>query len=163
MDDPTGWVDSSARMADSLGCSYGLAATAQRRRLRMTGASLHVRSGARFGSEDSCYGLEASRQFGSLQTTIWQEVLRPTSSLKISSLRRGLQRQYLNILTDMVLGRTTAPEDARTIAWYELKQLRATLDPVLAQTDKLDISTTAHLEEVSDRITKVLEAQILTR
>jgi hypothetical protein len=98
--------------------------------------------------------------FTSLQTAIWQEVLQPKGTLHLSSLRRGLQREYLNQLTDMVLRRSGVPEDGRTLAWYSLKQLRGSLDDALRRGGDMDLATRAHLEETRDRILKTLDAQL---
>jgi hypothetical protein len=98
-----------------------------------------------------------------LQTTIWREVLQPPERLQLSSLRRGLQRVYLDTMTRIVLRQVTVPDDARTLAWYNLKQLYTSVDGVLGRKDKLDISTRAHLEETRDRIAKTLNAQLQTQ
>ena len=101
--------------------------------------------------------------FDTLQTAVWREVLQPEGTLKLSSLRRGLQREYLKTLTAMVLRTTNAPDDARTLAWYELKQLAAVLDHVLKHQGKeADTETRAHLEETRDRIAKTLNAELQT-
>jgi len=98
--------------------------------------------------------------FDTLQSGIWTEVLKPKSkSIKISSLRRGLQRQYLDILTAMVLRKQSVPEDARTLAWYKLRQLNEKLDRVRSD----DEYTQAHLLETRDRISKVLNAPLQGR
>ncbi|MBK1989800.1 zinc-dependent metalloprotease [Sphaerospermopsis aphanizomenoides BCCUSP55] len=94
--------------------------------------------------------------FGSLQTGIWTEVLQPKGKLKISSLRRGLQRQYVNFLSAMVLRKVDVPEDARTLAWYKLKQLNSQLQRVNSD----DEYTKAHLLETRDRIEKALNAPL---
>ncbi|MCC5644408.1 zinc-dependent metalloprotease [Nostoc sp. CHAB 5824] len=135
--------------------------------------------------------------FDTLQTGIWTEVFAPGEPKPISSIRRSLQREYLNILLEMMLGTTDTPEDARTLAWYELRQLQKAIDvrlkqlskqrvggvlPVLLQQrsklravsplreatanlegESLDISTLAHLEASGDRITKALNAQLLSK
>ncbi|MFM6007664.1 MAG: hypothetical protein ACKPA7_27895, partial [Sphaerospermopsis kisseleviana] len=76
--------------------------------------------------------------------------------LEISSLRRGLQRQYVNFLTAMVLRKVDVPEDARTLAWYKLKQL----DHQLKRVRSDDEYTKAHLLETRDRIEKALNAPL---
>ncbi|MFM6108568.1 MAG: zinc-dependent metalloprotease, partial [Sphaerospermopsis kisseleviana] len=81
--------------------------------------------------------------FNTLQDGIWTEVLQPKGKLEISSLRRGLQRQYVNFLTAMVLRKVDVPEDARTLAWYKLKQL----DHQLKRVRSNDEYTKAHLLE----------------
>ena len=95
--------------------------------------------------------------FGTLDNGIWTEVIKPQDkSLKISSLRRGLQREYLNILSEMVLRKENVPEDARTLAWYKLKQLNNQLKRVSSR----DEYTQAHLLETRDRIEKILNAPL---
>ncbi|MCC5646195.1 zinc-dependent metalloprotease [Nostoc sp. CHAB 5824] len=95
--------------------------------------------------------------FDTLQSGIWTEVIKPKGQpMKIASLRRGLQRQYLDILTGMVLRKEYVPEDARTLAWYKLKQL----DEKLKGVNSEDEYTKAHLLETRDRIEKVLNAPL---
>jgi Met-zincin/Domain of unknown function (DUF5117)/Domain of unknown function (DUF5118) len=95
--------------------------------------------------------------FDTLQSGIWTEVIKPKDKpMKIASLRRGLQRQYLDILTAMVLRKEYVPEDARTLAWYKLKQL----DEKLKGVNSEDEYTKAHLLETRDRIEKVLNAPL---
>jgi hypothetical protein len=95
--------------------------------------------------------------FDTLQSGIWTEVIKPKAQpMKIASLRRGLQRQYLDILTAMVLRKEYVPEDARTLAWYKLKQL----DEKLKGVNSEDEYTKAHLLETRDRIEKVLNAPL---
>lgn len=94
--------------------------------------------------------------FNTLQMGIWTEVLQPKGKLEISSLRRGLQRQYVNFLTAMVLRKVDVPEDARTLAWYKLKQL----DHQLKRVRSDDEYTKAHLLETRDRIEKALNAPL---
>ncbi len=95
--------------------------------------------------------------FDTLQTGIWSEVLQPKGKLQISSLRRGLQREYLNLLMGMVLRKESAPEDARTLAWYKLKQLNNQLRRVNSE----DEYTQAFLLETRDRIEKTLNAPLV--
>jgi len=95
--------------------------------------------------------------FDTLQSGIWSEVLQPKGKLKISSLRRGLQREYLEILIGMVLRKEPVPEDARTLAWYKLKQLNNQLRRVNSE----DEYTKAFLLETRDRIEKTLNAPLV--
>ncbi|UKO96057.1 zinc-dependent metalloprotease [Nostoc sp. UHCC 0870] len=95
--------------------------------------------------------------FDTLQTGIWTEVLQPKGGkLKITSFRRGLQREYIDILIGMVLRREHVPEDARSLAWYKLKQL----NEKLPQMNTNDEYTKAHLLETRDRIEKALNAPL---
>ncbi|MGA9382830.1 MAG: zinc-dependent metalloprotease, partial [Phormidium sp.] len=102
--------------------------------------------------------------FDTLQNSIWTEIFGKEELISISSIRRSLQREYLEILLEMVLRKTDIPEDGRTLAWYELKQLQKAISAKLKKSgEQLDIYTTAHLEEVSDRITKTLNASLVSR
>jgi hypothetical protein len=112
--------------------------------------------------------------FNTLQTSIWQEILPADSNAKVaqrsegplhlSSLRRGLQRQHLAALSSLVLRQTDAPEDARSIAGYSLRQLREHLDRTLRRRDgQMDTYTRAHLEESRDRLIKTLDARLQTQ
>ncbi|MEH2329971.1 zinc-dependent metalloprotease [Nostoc sp.] len=151
--------------------------------------------------------------FDTLQTGIWTEVFAPGEPKPISSIRRSLQREHLNILLQMILGTTNTPEDGRTLAWYKLRQLQKAIDARLKQLgeqgiggvpslettalapaiaysfpaeryangeasyaqrlvernerhpdgESLDIYTLAHLEASGDRITKALNAQLLSK
>ncbi|MEH2168533.1 MAG: zinc-dependent metalloprotease [Nostoc sp.] len=102
--------------------------------------------------------------FDTLQTGIWTEIFAPGEPKPISSIRRSLQREHLNILLQMMLGTANTPEDGRTLAWYALRQLQKAIDVRLKQLgESLDIYTLAHLESSGDRITKALNAQLLSR
>ena len=78
----------------------------------------------------------------------------------ISSIRRNLQRVYLRNLAHLALGRTSAPEDAQTIAYAELSALKGRLDTLLERDIALDSYSRAHLQESSHRIEKVLDARM---
>ncbi|TAD97647.1 MAG: DUF5117 domain-containing protein [Oscillatoriales cyanobacterium] len=106
--------------------------------------------------------LKLPEVFDTLQQDIWQEVFHPKNKqMEISTFRRSLQREHLAILIGMVLRKTSVPEDARTLAWYELRQLREGLSKTIRSLDRsADAYTRAHLEETRDRISKVLNAQI---
>ena len=104
--------------------------------------------------------------FNTLQSSIWSEVLNTNSSsdrIKISIVRRGIQRQYMNLLIAISLREYDAPEDAQTVARYNMKQLRDTLTGALKKTDPKDIYTLAHLEETRDRLTKAIDAPLVGR
>lgn len=78
----------------------------------------------------------------------------------ISSLRRNLQRSYLERLSNLAMGRAGAPEDCQTIAYSELGGIEAKMRQLLKNNAKLDSYTRAHLQESADRIQKVLEAKL---
>ncbi|GET39245.1 zinc-dependent metalloprotease [Microseira wollei] len=99
--------------------------------------------------------------FNTLQAGIWTEL---EEMVKISSWRRALQREHLRLLINMVLRTESVPEDARTLAWSKLRQLRSESDRTLRKQGKnLDEYTIAHLAETRDRITKVLDAPLQSK
>ncbi len=78
----------------------------------------------------------------------------------ISSLRRSLQRNYLRKLSNMAMGRTSAPDDCQTIAYSDLASLESRIDQMLKSNVKLDSYSRAHLVESATRIRKVLDADL---
>jgi len=127
--------------------------------------------------------LTLAELYESLYQSIWSEMTTAEDSPPdITSLRRGLQRHHLNILSNLVLRRTFwdalsaqsfnefvatlstlgAPEDARVLARYQLRQIQNDISDTLSRyDDRLAVSTQAHLEDVRDRISRVLEAPLL--
>jgi hypothetical protein len=117
--------------------------------------------------------------FTTLQAGIWTELWQDQQPVKLTSLRRALQRQHMNLLMNMVL-RTNAletartfpdfivavrtdavPEDARSLAWYNLRELRDRISSTLnRQREEMDLATKAHLQESLDRIAKALDAPL---
>jgi hypothetical protein len=82
----------------------------------------------------------------------------------IHSLRRSLQRKYLERLANLALGNTSAPDDCQAVAYLELEALEARIRRVLSGKAQLDTYTKAHLTESAERIRKVREAKFqLTR
>ena len=74
----------------------------------------------------------------------------------ISSLRRNLQRNYLQRLARLALDRSSAPEDCKTLAFAELTDLKESIDVLLEDEPEIDRYSEAHLQETSSRIGKVL-------
>ncbi|MGB3559460.1 MAG: zinc-dependent metalloprotease, partial [Geitlerinemataceae cyanobacterium] len=102
--------------------------------------------------------------FETLHRSIWMEVLQAErEATPITSFRRSLQREHLNLLIQMVLGEAAVPEDARTLAWYQLNQLGDDIRVALRRRgDDMDTYTKAHLEETRDRLIKALDAEFQT-
>jgi hypothetical protein len=78
----------------------------------------------------------------------------------VSSLRRNLQRVYLRRLANLAMGKSDAPDDCQTIAYAELSGLKSKLEKLLDGDSALDSYTRAHFAETSDRIEKVLDANL---
>ncbi len=78
----------------------------------------------------------------------------------ISSLRRNLQSSMVDRLIGLSTSDRRMPRPIRTLAVHHLKQLNDTVAGVIADTGKgsLDGYTFAHLEDLTDRITKALNS-----
>jgi hypothetical protein len=80
----------------------------------------------------------------------------------ISSMRRNLQRSYLEELSKLALGSSAAPQDCQTVAYAELANLQQRIKSLLDNqpvSSKLDTYSRAHLQESAARIAKVLDAR----
>ena len=75
----------------------------------------------------------------------------------VGSLRRNLQRSYLERLSQLILNQSG---DASVVAAAELGQLRHSIDNLLDGKIELDVYSRSHLQDVSQRIGKVLDAGI---
>ena len=118
--------------------------------------------------------------FDSLSNSIWSEVpgnVDKATKIEISTIRRNLQRAYIQNLSAIVLGPQggslslsqlmsgsgsgSAPADARSLARMHLSQLSARLETTLnAKTVTMDAYTKAHLQEINQQIGKVLNASL---
>jgi hypothetical protein len=126
--------------------------------------------------------LTLAELFDTLGQFVWAEILNPAPEpASLSSLRRGLQRHHLNILTRLFLRNTGpdavptdlldylaietaagAPEDARLLARHQLRQIQTAVGNYANRFGhQLDTTTLAYLEDVGDRITRILEASII--
>lgn len=75
----------------------------------------------------------------------------------ISSLRRNLQRNYLKRVSELILNQ---PGDAAVVAAAEMTELRRNVDNLLAGKIELDVYSRSHLQDISHRIGKILDAGI---
>jgi hypothetical protein len=103
--------------------------------------------------------------FATLTGAIWSELGYPRSDGKLSvprsitSVRRDLQRLYLNSLIRMVVNPLPdTPEDARSLARMTLADLATQVDR--ARRMDLDTYTRAHLADSRERIAQALNAQM---
>ena len=80
----------------------------------------------------------------------------------ISSLRRNLQREYIDRLIDVAhptTGNAPASKTLATLARMYLTQVNGKIEKALkAEPDVLDPYTKAHLQDANNRITKALDA-----
>lgn len=107
-----------------------------------------------------------AEMFGTLTDSIFSELDSmddgeySNRSPAISSLRRNLQRDYLQRLSTLAMGNGFAPQDCQTIAYAELIDLQEKLEEALDKEVEFDAYTRAHLLESSRRIKKVLDAEL---
>ena len=99
--------------------------------------------------------------------SIWTEVGEAPSKKyttrmpMISSLRSNLQREHLDRLIDMAFvtnGFNSSSKPVKMLATMHLRSIKNHVDNALKSSDKLDAYTRAHLEEISTRVGKALDA-----
>jgi hypothetical protein len=122
--------------------------------------------------------LQMPELFRGLTDAIWSELPAgakkpdPKAKVAISTMRRTLQREYTTRLTRMVLGpphdffsffellfygyQRPVPADARALARQHLAEIDNRVNVGLAQ--DIDAMSKAHLQELHDKIDKVLKA-----
>ncbi len=119
--------------------------------------------------------LSLTELFDRLTQAIWGEWMAPADPLPASSLRRGLQRFHLDLLTQFLAPATSAPStvldwlaqetthaapaDARLMARHQLRQIQTALQTYHRHhAARLDSLSRAHLEDVTQRIDQALSA-----
>jgi hypothetical protein len=102
--------------------------------------------------------------------SIWSEVGEKatkrytTRKPMISSLRRNLQLEHLDRLIDMAFetnGFNSSAKPVKMLATMHLRSIKKHVDTTLESGDKLDAYTLSHLEEISSRVGKALDANYL--
>ena len=130
-------------------------------------AGIHWR-GRATGWKTSARTVGLPELFSSLTGAIWAEIgagakTRPVKPRNITSVRRDVQRLYLNSLIQMAVSPAAGtPEDARALARASLVGLGADIDRALAvPRPDLDAYTRAHLADARERIARALDAQMI--
>lgn len=95
----------------------------------------------------------ASDFLADVRRGIWSEL--SASSVAIDPYRRNLQRAYLDVMGDKINGRQPAAAEARALARGELRTLDAAARTALGRA--ADRATRAHLQDVRDRIARILD------
>lgn len=112
-----------------------------------------------FKTADGPATLTMAALFDSLGKSIWAEV---DAHQNVPTLRRQLQRAYLDLLSEIILRPTGHPEDARMLAWDQLKQLRTRLTQAQHVPDPhYDAYTRIHLADSRDKCDRLLNAGLL--
>jgi len=114
--------------------------------------------------------LTMAEVLGDVTDEVWSELDKPKASKRytarkpmVSSIRRNLQREHLDRLIDLALeseGYNAASMAVKTLATMHLRDLKDGVGSVLENASP-DPYTTAHLQEVSVRISKALEAEYI--
>jgi len=111
----------------------------------------------KFGSENV---MTIPEVMDALTESIWSEVWNAPGK-NISSLRRDLQRAYIDRMTVLITDApATTPADARSVARLTLSNLKMKIDRRLTPPFNFDAYSEAHLREVQTRIEKTLEAHL---
>ena len=102
-----------------------------------------------------------------LTQSVWNEVLSAGAPPKnIVAARRELQRLYVERLAQLAAPRDRVSEggaDLRSLARFQLLELRRRLQEREKASASLDSYTRAHLADVASRMTKVLDAAVIER
>lgn len=82
----------------------------------------------------------------------------------VSSLRRSLQREHLEMMLNIVLSEPGRmfPADAHSVARTTVKGLSQQIETTL-KSSNIDTATKAHLEQAQSRIEKALDAEFILR
>ncbi|RYG48679.1 DUF5117 domain-containing protein [bacterium] len=103
--------------------------------------------------------LSMAQMFKDTDANIWSELGNGT---EINELRRSLQRDHLNLMVSMALGRVSgAPSDARTLAFARLQSLEGRLK--LAIPAAKGEYGKAHLQESLAKVQRTLNASTIVQ
>lgn len=104
--------------------------------------------------------------FRALSDGIWTDLpSRDGKGVIPSDLRRNLQREHIQVLASLVLGKgaRNTPPDARSLARLHLNELAKKIDGALGNPAVAEDDTArAHLDECRERIRKVVNAGVQT-
>ena len=104
--------------------------------------------------------------YSRLTTSCWSEVQKAAAKKErlgeINSYRRNVQRWQVRLLGMIILGEYgSQPDDARALAWHELRAIKAIVERAGNYVKKeTSITTKSHLEETAARIDKMLAARL---
>jgi hypothetical protein len=94
--------------------------------------------------------------FDSVGSNIWSEL---EGKRSVNPLRRQLQRAHADLLIGMFVGPTSVPEDARSLAWDQLRKLKRRITS--ERTGHEDAYTRVHLDETVMKINRALDAKVV--
>lgn len=122
----------------------------------------------RLRSTGAAGALGMAEIFGRLTGAVWSEIEDPSSAPEISSFRRNLQRSHLQQLQTLLLndeietlgGAVSVPEDARSLARHEMREILSRVEGALASDASLGEIERAHLRETRARLERALKASV---
>ncbi len=95
--------------------------------------------------------------FASVRGSVWDEL---TTRQNVGPLHRSLQRAHLDALIMLLVSPAGGtPEDAKTLAWSELRKIKAQITAAQTAAKPYDAYTQAHLDESLMRISRALDAK----
>ncbi len=106
----------------------------------------------------------------SVTESIWSEVGEKTTKKyttrkpMISSLRRNLQREHLDRLISMSFatsGFNSSAKPVKMLSMMHLRSIKKHVDTTLESSGNLDAYSLAHLEEISHRVSKAIDASYM--
>ncbi|MCW5937757.1 MAG: zinc-dependent metalloprotease [Fimbriimonadaceae bacterium] len=99
--------------------------------------------------------LSLAEIFQTVDSAVWSEV---AGRRQVTQIRRDLQRNHVDLLmTFMLRPQSGLPNDARTLAWDNLRTLAGKLEAAAPKT--ADTMTRLHWEETAMRIRRALDAR----
>ncbi len=112
--------------------------------------------------------LAVAEIFDRLTGAVWSELEDPEAPSSINSFRRNLQRSHIERLQTLLLndelqtfgGAVSVPEDARSLARHEMREILSMVDEALASGASLGDVNRAHLRETRARAERALEAGV---
>ncbi len=119
----------------------------------MSGRTLGLVMEQEFKAKPGDDTLTVAEIISGVSDAVWSELGR---GQEFAPLRRQLQRTHLDLLIDMVLGRTTVPAEARMMAWNELRKLEGKLESAIPRSRGL--YTPVHLQESLMKAQRALRA-----
>lgn len=107
---------------------------------------------------DSANTMTLPYLFHSVGGTVWSEL---DAHKNIGTLHRQLQRAYVDMMIGMVTNTSNgAPDDAKLLAWDQLRQLKSKITLAANSKTPMDAYTKVHLAELLMRITRALDARM---
>jgi hypothetical protein len=103
--------------------------------------------------------LSMSTLFNSVSGNVWAEL---DAHRNVPTMRRQLQRSYVDTMIDMVTGKSFGvPEDAKMLAWNQLRGLRERIQTAQKSDGSYDDYTRIHLADSLTKVNRALNAGIM--